>query len=39
MTWVDNYCRRNPLASFAQSAGALITQLTPDRQTHKAKPQ
>jgi hypothetical protein len=37
MLWVENYCRRNPLASFAQSAGALVTQLAPDRQTQKAK--
>jgi len=39
MLWVENYCRRNPLASFAQSAGALATQLAPDRQTHKPPPQ
>jgi len=39
MNWVENYCRRNPLSSFATSAGALVTQLTPDRQTHKQAPQ
>jgi len=39
MQWVENYCRRNPLASFAQSAGALATQLAPDPQTQKPKPQ
>lgn len=39
MLWVENYCRRNPLATFAQAAGALITQLTPDRQTEKPKAQ
>jgi hypothetical protein len=39
MSWVENYCRRNPLASFAQGAGALVTQLTPDRQTQKPKAQ
>jgi len=38
MLWVENYCRRNPLASFAEGAGALVTQLTPDRQAHKPKP-
>jgi hypothetical protein len=37
MLWVENYCRRNPLATFGQSAGALVTQLTPDRLVHKPK--
>jgi hypothetical protein len=37
MAWVENYCRRNPMATFGEGAGALVTQLTPDRQTHKPK--